>query len=60
MCLYGFPYLARDSLDATDGISDPAPADHGDDLEVGEVLPVGDPRLQQRDALAFHHLEAAL
>ena len=60
MCLYGLPYAARDSLDAADRIPDPAPADDRDDLELGEVLPVGDPRLQQRDVVALHHLEAAL
>jgi hypothetical protein len=44
MCLYGLPYLARDSTETADGVSDPAPADDRDDLELGEVLPVAEPR----------------
>ena len=35
------------------------PGDDGDDLELHDVLPVGDPRLQQRDVVALHHLEHA-
>jgi hypothetical protein len=60
MCLYGPPYLARDSLDAADGIPDPAAGHDRDDLELGEVLPAPDPRLQQRNVLALHHLVAAV
>ena len=54
MCLYGPPR----SFDSADRITYPASGDDRDDLEVGEVLPVGDPRLQQRDVVALHHLEA--
>jgi hypothetical protein len=60
MCLYGPPYLARDSTGRPDGIADLAAYDDGDDLEFGEVLLVGDPRLQPRDVVALDYLEAAL
>jgi hypothetical protein len=59
MCLYGLPHFARDSLEAADGVPHPATGDDRDDLELREVLPVGDPRLQHRDVVALHHLEAA-
>ena len=55
MCLYGPPR----SLTSADGLTYPASGDDRDDLEVGEVLPVGDPRLQLRDVVALHQLEAA-
>ena len=59
MCLYGPPHLARDSIDTADGIADPAPGDDRHDLEIGEVLPFGDPRLQERHVVALHQLETA-
>ena len=55
MCLYGLPR----SLTSADRITYPASGDDRDDLEVGEVLPVGDPRLELREVVALHELEAA-
>jgi hypothetical protein len=61
MCLYQPPGLARGvSLPRSDCSGDAIPTgSDGQDLEVGEVLPGGDPALQERDVVALHHLERA-
>jgi hypothetical protein len=53
--MYGPPR----SFPSTDRITYPDSGDDKDDLDVGEVLPVGDPRLQLRDVAALRELEPA-
>jgi hypothetical protein len=53
--MYGPPR----SITGADRITYPAAGDDRDDLEVGEILPVGDPRLEPREVLALHELQAA-
>ena len=55
MCLFGLPR----SFSGADRITYPASGNDRDDLEVGEILPVGDPRLELREVVALHELEAA-
>jgi hypothetical protein len=51
--------LARGYSRTRTASRDPAARGDGDDLEVSEVLPAGDPRVRQRDVVALHHLGAA-
>jgi hypothetical protein len=55
MCLYDYPRL----YGATKRVTYPDAGDDGDDLEAGEALPLGDPRLQEGDVVAVHELQAA-
>jgi hypothetical protein len=53
--MYGPPR----SITGADRITYPAAGDDRDDLEAGDVLPVGDPRLELREVVALRELQAA-